>query len=151
MLNFSIYKKITADELNNQVFCRVSPSKIHGVGIVAVRDIPKGTLFNRYWNELHGIRFQVSHEDWSKTSWEVKDIVLASGCITDGEEGYYVFEHPNSHHCLFVNHAENPNTKEGIALVDIKTGEEITRYCNGVHEEVIKHFKSKGIEVKNYD
>ena len=140
---------ITAEELNNQIFCRVKPSAIHGVGVVAIRDIPKGTTFNTYWNELAPKRFEIAHDEWPQVAPEIQDIILASGCFTDGEPGYYFIQHPNSLHCLFVNHAEPPNTKEGVALRDIKAGEEITRYCNGVHEEVIKHFARQGITVKN--
>lgn len=149
MSPYDIYPKISADVLNNEVYCRVAPSVIHGVGVVAIQDIQKGTLINIYWNEAHGKRFQISLEEWDLVKPEITDIILASGCITDGEEGYYVIEHPNSHHCFFVNHVDEPNTKEGVAMRDIKTGEEITRYCNGVHKKVIEHFKNQGIIVKN--
>lgn len=145
MLNMNV----TAEQLNNEIFCRVMPSPIHGVGVVAVRDIPKGTQFNAHWNDLHPYRVQISHEEWEKVDEPIKDIILASGCFADGEPGYYYIQHPNSLHTLFVNHAEEPNTKEGYALRDIKAGEEITRYCNGVHEKVLEHFKSQGILIKN--
>ena len=28
--------------LKNNVYCRISRSKIHGVGVIAIKDIPKG-------------------------------------------------------------------------------------------------------------
>ena len=28
--------------LRNNVYCRISRSKIHGVGVIAIKDIPKG-------------------------------------------------------------------------------------------------------------
>lgn len=143
------YPTITAAELNDQVFCRVAPSSIHGVGVVAVRTIPNGTAYNTYWNELNGKRFQIAHDEWGKVDPAIQDIILASGCFTDGDEGSYIIEHPNSHHCLFVNHAEVPNTEFGVALRDIAAGEEITRYCNGIHDEVVKHFAKQGIIIKN--
>lgn len=142
---------ITSEKLNNEVFCRVAPSSLHGVGILAIKDIPKGTIFNQYWNEWHGLRFDISHEEWEKVDPKIQDVILASGMFTDGIKGYYHIDHPNTHHCLFFNHAENPNSKEGVALIDIKKGEEVTRYCNMIHEKVIEHFKKKGITVKNYD
>lgn len=142
---------VTAEQLNSEIFCRIAPSKLHGVGIIAIRDIPKGTLFNQYWNEWYGKRIEISHDEWEKVDPEIKDIILASGMFTDGLEGFYHIDHPNTHHCLFFNHAETPNSKEGVALEDIKKGEEVTRYCNGVHEKVLEHFASQGITIQNDD
>lgn len=36
-------KKQLLDNLKNDTFCRIGVSKIHGVGVIAIKDIPKGT------------------------------------------------------------------------------------------------------------
>ena len=34
-------KKILIENLLSQTFCRFAPSKIHGIGVFAIKDIPK--------------------------------------------------------------------------------------------------------------
>jgi len=31
------------DDLRRNIYCRLQPSRVHGIGIFAIRDIPKGT------------------------------------------------------------------------------------------------------------
>jgi len=35
-------KKKLIKNLENDIYCRIKPSKKHGVGVFAIRDIPKG-------------------------------------------------------------------------------------------------------------
>lgn len=139
----------TADQLNSEVFCRHAPSKINGVGVIAIRPIPKGTRYNPMWNEFRQQMFSISHEEWRKVKPEIQDIILSSGAFNDHDANHYICAHPNYNHTFFVNHSDDPNTKDGVALRDISPGEEITRYCDGVHYEVIKHFARQGIIIKN--
>lgn len=39
----SYMKKTLLDNLHNDIYCRIKPSKKHGVGVFAIRDIPKNT------------------------------------------------------------------------------------------------------------
>ena len=44
ILYLSIYmKKALLKNLNNDIYCRIKPSKKHGVGVFAIRDIPINT------------------------------------------------------------------------------------------------------------
>src|ERR1700722_14347341 len=44
----AIGKKLIKD-LEENVYCRLQPSKVHGIGIFAIRDIPKGkNLFKAF-------------------------------------------------------------------------------------------------------
>lgn len=36
-------KEKLIDNLRNDIYCRIAPSKISGVGVIAIRDIPKNT------------------------------------------------------------------------------------------------------------
>ena len=36
-------KQTILEHLKNNIYCRLKPSKIHGVGVFAIRNIPKNT------------------------------------------------------------------------------------------------------------
>ncbi len=149
MKNIQITTETDAETLNGEIYCRLGQSKIHGVGVIAIRRIPIGVTYNPGWNELRPQAQMISKQEWEKVRPEIQDLILTSGAFTDYGEDHYCFEHPNYHHIFFVNHSEEPNTRFGVALRDIEAGEEITRYCNGIHPEVIKHFARQGIIIKN--
>lgn len=107
-------------ELNVIVKTRIAPSKIHGVGIFALRDITKG-------EKLYGDRFARPYrlQKLDKLRPEVKELLLAyyPSIITGSP-----FIYPNCLLQTYMNHAEGPNY-DGVTdmtLVDIKEGEEIT-------------------------
>ena len=39
-----ITKNRLLKHLKNDVYCRIGVSKVHGVGVIAIKDIPKGTI-----------------------------------------------------------------------------------------------------------
>ncbi len=39
-----ITKNKLLKHLKNDIYCRIGVSKIHGVGVIAIKDIPKGTM-----------------------------------------------------------------------------------------------------------
>ena len=39
-----ITKNKLLKHLKNDIFCRIGVSKVHGVGVIAIKDIPKGTM-----------------------------------------------------------------------------------------------------------
>ena len=114
----------TIRELNNEVMCKLAPSKIHGVGVFAIRDIKKGEelgIFgstNKRPYKLH---------DMSLLNPEVRELINQRWLLA--EKGG-VFQSPNDDARLisFMNHSENPNCDKetGKANRDIKKGEEIT-------------------------
>lgn len=112
-------------ELNSEVKCVVGPSKIHGVGVFAIRDIIKGdraycrpNIKRRFYN--------VSYGSLNKLFPEIKEIILARWpSIINGS----VFQHPNDDLwlLLFMNHSNNPNydVMTDLALTDIRKGQEV--------------------------
>jgi len=38
-----VTKKRLLQHLKNDIYCRIGVSKVHGVGVIAIKDIPKGT------------------------------------------------------------------------------------------------------------
>ena len=112
-------------------YCRLKPSKLNGVGVFAIRDIPKNK------NPFLGVREQNWYE--FKTS-DLKNLDKATLEMVDD---FFVIEKDNKvlipEHGLngmdisfFLNRSKNPNVKttdEGslfLTLRKIKKGEELT-------------------------
>lgn len=113
------------DELNTQVRCKLGVSAIHGIGVFAIRDIPKGERC--YCTPQVIPRFyKVPFGSLGKLYPEVKELVLARwASIVNGS----IFQSPNDDAGLlfFMNHSDDPNydVVSDIALKDIKAGEEV--------------------------
>jgi len=114
-----------------QTYCRLGPSKIAGVGIIAIRDIPKNT------NPFKGTRAQPWYE------FKVSELSKLDKEILRMIDDFYVIEKNKTvlipEYALngmdisfFLNHAEKPNVRtidEGLTfktLRKIKKGEELT-------------------------
>ncbi len=39
-----VTKNILLKHLKNDIYCRIGVSKVHGVGVIAIKDIPKETM-----------------------------------------------------------------------------------------------------------
>lgn len=94
---------------------RLAPSLIHGIGVFAARDIPKG---QRVYGDAFPKLYLLS----------ITDVPPEIACrhpsiATSGRLAY-----PDVRFQAYMNHSDTPNydAKEDIALTDIKEGEEIT-------------------------
>ena len=113
------------NELNSEVRCTLKPSPIQGIGVFAIRDIPKGercycrpNLAPKFYNIPFG--------SLNKLFSEVRELVLAHwASVANGS----LFQSPNSDVCLlmFMNHSCNPNydVVSDVALRDIEKNEEL--------------------------
>ena len=110
-------------ELNDTVWCKLGVSKIEGIGVIAIRDIPKGTeLHCKGDNNL----YEVHYKDFHKIRQEIRDIILARHPrARDGEP--FLSPNGDARMISFMNHSDNPNYDKwnDIALRDIKKDEEI--------------------------
>lgn len=127
------------DKLDSVTYARIGRSNIHGVGVIAIRDIPEGTQPFRYVKNP----INVYHE---KTSRIHKDAVanappylkkLVKDFFFPDEKGYY--EVPTDGFnaldiSFYMNHSTTPNIDfidngttflEFIANRKIKKGEEL--------------------------
>lgn len=118
------------NHLKHEVYCRLKPSKIHGIGIFAIKKIPKGTDPFPQAPSHESIIF--NKKELADLDMEVKKII----------HDLLIFEGDNVHipacgiNCLdvsfYINHSDNPNTgysenKEHlVTLRDIEEGEELT-------------------------
>jgi len=112
-------------ELNSTVKCKLAPSKIEGIGVVAIYDIKAGDkcyISPRMIPQFYNIPFG----SLNKLFPEIKELVLARwASVVNGS----IFCSPNDdqHLLMFVNHSREPNydVVSDTALKDIRAGEEI--------------------------
>lgn len=122
------------DFLHKTVWCTVAPSKISGVGVFAIRDIPKGTELTDYFlqDRLEGKEYgtlTLSVDQFKTIMPEIKDLILDRICLDAySNEHWITFLSPNWDLLLqaFMNHSREPNSDGEFTLRDIKKGEEIT-------------------------
>jgi SET domain-containing protein len=122
------------DYLDSNIWVRLSNTK-YGVGVIALRDIPKNTKITDYdycqFQNLSIKFFFIDYHDFitdiNKLHPNIQNLIK-DRCIFHGSGGGY-FLSPNSHQIyrLYINHSENPNIDNNlVSIKDINEGEEIT-------------------------
>jgi len=114
--------------LNNTVWATLGPSKIHGIGVIAIRDIPKGTkITDHSVGNMNNDFVCVKLDDFKKIHYEIRKLILDRTIFQEDAE-MLVFPSPNSEQTLrsFMNHSGSPNSDGEFTLCDIKKGDEIT-------------------------
>jgi SET domain-containing protein len=122
-------KQALLKDLHHDTYVMIQPSKVHGIGVFAIRDIPKGTkdLFSKGFGDW----IKVSKEEVEQMPKHSKDLI-ENHCLFD-EDHYYVPEYGFKmvDLVIYLNHSETPNVisvNEGEyfeAIRDIKVGEEL--------------------------
>jgi hypothetical protein len=122
-------KEALLNQLQTSTYVMIKPSPLHGIGVFAIRDIPKGTrdLFSQGVGEW--IKLTIAEvETLPKHS---RDLV-ENHCLFD--EGYYYvpdYGFKLVDLVIYLNHSETPNVisiNEGEffeAIRDISAGEEL--------------------------
>lgn len=122
-------KEMLLAQLKNDTYVMLKPSGIHGIGVFAIRPIPKGCrdIFSKGQGEW--IKLPITDvEGLPEHSREL----VETYCLFD-EENYYVPDYGFKVMDLvnYLNHSGNPNIvsvndgEEFEALRDISTGEEL--------------------------
>lgn len=117
------------EELRNQTYVMIKPSAIHGIGVFAIRDIPKGC--RNFFGPETGEWTELSFEEVEQLPEQSRHLI-ETYCLFD-DRNYFVpargFKAMDI--SLFLNHADEPNVvsvNEGEffeAIRDIAAGEEI--------------------------
>jgi len=126
----------------SEVWCRLTVTK-HGVGVVAIRDIPKGV--NPFKNcDPHGDVLEIAEKelDASSAPAEAKQLVRDFCALQDGV--YFVPDYGIDaiDKSYFLNHSDKPNMvarDKGEVFVTarkIKKGEELVADYGEYHEYV---------------
>lgn len=114
--------KIQIDELNTYVKTYIAPSDIHGVGVFALRDIPKGQKLH---TDMMTKLYNLPYKEFRNLFPTVKNQLLERWpLIKNGS----AFAYPDTRIQAYMNHHDDPNydAVNDVTLRDIKSGEEIT-------------------------
>ena len=113
-----------------RTYCRLKSSKLHGIGVFAIRDIPEGTEpFREFYNEE---TFILTEKDIAELPKAVRNLI--TDFVVPTING--VYQIPTSglqslNVSWYINHSETPNmlSRDGWlfrAKRSIKAGEELT-------------------------
>ena len=108
--------------INTAVKVKLAPSKIHGVGVFAIKDIPKGTKL--FANTIPKV-FNIPYGSFNKIFPEIRELILERWPnIVNGS----AFAWPDTNIQAYMNHSEDYNYDGviDITVKDVKKGEEIT-------------------------
>jgi SET domain-containing protein len=117
------------NELHHSTYAMIQPSPIHGIGVFAIRDIPKGTK-NIFSKEL-GEWIKVQRAEVDVLPAHAKNLV-ETHCLFDDDYYFlpdYGFKKLDI--VIFLNHSDSPNiisVNDGIyfeTIQEIKCGEEL--------------------------
>ncbi len=122
-------KDILLQQLRSHTYVMIKPSPLHGIGVFAIRPIPKGT--KNIFSEGMGEWIQVSKQEVESLPQSSKDLI-ENHCLFD-EDHYFIPEYGFKlvDLVIYLNHSEIPNVRslnEGEqfeALRDILEGEEL--------------------------
>jgi len=116
------------DYLNSTVWATLRPSPIQGIGVFAIRNIPKGTEITDHmiYGEEHAHN-QLAPEEMDALIPAIRKLILDRTYFKESSE-VLEFYSPNLTASLqsWMNHSDTPNTTGTHALRDIAEGEELT-------------------------
>lgn len=116
-------------ELANETYASLRPSPIHGIGVFAIRDIPKGC--RGIFSKNHGNWIRVPIADVENLPSHSRDLV-ETYCVFD-EENYFIPDYGFKVVDMvnYLNHSSRPNIvslndgEDFEAMVDIPAGTEL--------------------------
>jgi SET domain-containing protein len=122
-------KKFLLDHLKNDVYCRLGVSKIAGVGVFAIRDIPAGVNPLKSW--LPSQEVDIDKAELKKLPASVREQVEMFCYYDDKKVSIPVIGLNSINMAIYLNHSKTPNLKfkrngKLVALHDIKKNEELT-------------------------
>lgn len=136
-----------AEYINNTVWATLGISKVHGIGVIAIRDIPEGTRFTDY--DIYGSEqmanmpgiFTLEEDEFNQILPEIRKLILDKTVIMDK----ILFASPNSVQDLrsWMNHADDPNVVNFSTVKEIKKGEELLedfRWFQPCHHLTAEHY-----------
>ena len=122
-------KEALLKQLQSQTYVMIKPSPLHGIGVFAIRDIPKGT--KDIFSEGFGDWIKVSKDEVDALPSHSRELI-ENHCLFD-EDSYFIPEYGFKlvDLVIYLNHSATPNVlslndgEQFEALVDIKAGEEL--------------------------
>jgi hypothetical protein len=108
-------------EINELVKIRVAPSDTHGVGVFALRDIPKGS---KLYADIAPLVYNLPYNWFGKLREEVRELLVERFPLVVSGSGFAI---PDTRFLAYMNHSDIPNydAVKDETLLDIQEGEEI--------------------------
>ncbi|HEY6505536.1 MAG TPA: SET domain-containing protein [Chitinophagaceae bacterium] len=136
-------KEEILNDLSGNTYATLKPSPVHGIGVFAIRDIPKGC--RHIFSKGHGKWIKVSIGEVERLPAHSKDLV-ETYCVFDDEHyfvpdyGFKVMDMVN-----YLNHSPHPNIlsindgEDFEALADIPSGTELLINYELIVENIEKY------------
>ena len=125
-------RKRTVNRILNECYCRLAPSSIHGIGVFAVREIPKGTDPFRIGVAYPSGWIEITQAELDRASDGVRNL-LALLFVRDkkGDLSIPAIGTNLVDISAYLNHSDRPNMKTAdghtfTAKRKIRKGEELT-------------------------
>lgn len=118
-----------AQELSRTVKCKLGPSKIHGVGVITLRNIEKGEQLHCALTtkpNWYTIKYANLKKYLKDVFPEVLQLIIERWPhVVNGQP--FISPNYDARLTSFMNHSDNPNydPKTDLALSDIPAGEEV--------------------------
>ena len=130
--------------LENDIYCRIGVSKISGVGVIAIRDIPKGVdPFKTLSKEDENV-IELDKDDIKKVDPNVKKIISDFFGNSNSKRFDILASGPNNINVSFyMNHSDKPN----IDIIEKSN----SNYMGFVTNKNIKKGDEITINYNNYD
>lgn len=126
-----------ANLLNQTIWCRVAPSNIQGVGLIAIRNIPIGIEFGKPIPD----DVELTQKQLAQLIPEIRDYLLELFPIIDGK---ITIISPNNILPLgeiFINHSRTPNTNGFRTIQIISKGDELTKDYKIINFDQLKYWE----------
>lgn len=123
-------KSEVLEYISNTTYCRLKASKIHGVGVFAIKKIPKNV--NPFPSAPDYECVTVSKEELRKLDPELKKLIFDLLVFDSDTVELPVKGLNNLDISFYLNHSKKPNLKYAddresfISIRDIEAGEELT-------------------------
>jgi SET domain-containing protein len=129
-----VTKKDLLKNIKNDTYCKIGVSKIHGVGVIAIKEIPKG--INPFVSLYSTMEFIIFHDADFDQLDPVIIKYIKSFFVRTKKEYPIMLGGLNSIGVFgYINHSDKPNMELGfgsmtklcpfLAIRDIKVGEEL--------------------------
>ena len=133
--------------LNKTVVATLKPSAIHGIGVFALTDIPKGHDITDHTSEKpQNSYFELSEHAFSQLKPYIQTLILDRHIFYENDSLKFLSPNTTAILQMFMNHSKEPNTNGYKAIKDIKAGEELTEDFNtlkdsGLHPLTKRHMQ----------
>ena len=126
--------------LTNTVWLTLKPSPIAGIGVFALRDIPKGTKVIWQYDTIETVT--LTESEFTTLPIEIQEEILHRVIFRRNERLSFLDPNCVTDYRSYMNHSHTPNTDGITTLVAIRKGEELTEDYKTMgywHDLTIRH------------